>query len=299
VEDATTAQRVAEWAEAHEDVRVVLLVGSRAESDGRPDPLSDYDVLLFVQDAESYEADESWLSAFGSILVKLDEQYEMLETRIATRLVQYQDGSRIDFSICGLGLLERIAQERRLPDDLDHGFRVLVDKDDWSSRFPSWTGGALQERVPSEAEYQDVVNEFWWEVLYVAKYLARGEILPALYSHECVIRFRCVVPMLEWYTRVVNGSERRIGPHGRRLRGELGEEEWDRLGRTLLKWSEEEGWKALFETTEYFEATSKTVADHLGFSAQDDLAEGVGALLRRMRDGQPGAGTTEQRPYNT
>lgn len=283
VEDST-ARSIAEWAEAHEDIRVVLLVGSRGESDSEPDALSDYDVLVFVRDSQDFESDDSWLSSFGSILVRLDDEYEMLGTRVPTRLVQYQDGSRIDFSICGLGLLDRISHEPRLPDDLAYGFRVLLDKDDWTSRFPRRTEKTFEGRLPSEADYQAVVNEFWWEALYVGKYLARGDFLTALYSHECVIRFKCLVPMLEWYVRVAKGSGNRIGPNGRGLLRELGEEGRNRLARTLLGWSVEESWKALFEMTEYFRVVSHTVAEHLGFSTKDDLAEGVGALLRRMEE---------------
>lgn len=283
---SATVQRLVEWAEAEEDVRAAFLVGSRGELGGQSDRLSDHDVLLFVRDPSSYESDESWLTAFGTILVKLHEGYGVLGTRVATRLVQYRDGTRVDFSICDVGLLELIAGGPKLPALLDVGFRVLVDKDDWASRLPKARGEAYQGSLPSEASYQAVVNEFWWEVIYVAKHLARGEVLPALYSHECVVRFQCLVPMLGWHARAVHGSEGRIGPHGRGLIRELEEDEVDRLNRTLLGSSVEEGWEGLFETTEFFRDVSRTVAEHLGFPLQDELAGRVEALLRDMRDGQ-------------
>lgn len=283
---STTVQRVAGWAEAEENVRAAFLIGSRGEFDRQPDRLSDYDVLLFVRDRSKYESDESWLTAFGAILVKVDDGYELLGSRILTRLVQYQGGIRIDFSILDAGLLERITKEPRLPDMLDAGFRVLVDKDDWASRLPRATGEAYRGSLPNEASYQAVVNEFWWEVIYVAKHLARGELLPARYSQECVIRFQCLVPMLEWYARAVHGTENRIGPHGRGLVRELEPTEVDRLNRTFLGSSVEGGWAGLVETTEYFRVISKTVAERLGFTVQDELANRVESLLRYMRDGQ-------------
>lgn len=277
-----TVQRVVEWAEAEENVRAAFLIGSRGESDGQPDRLSDYDVLLFVRDRSMYESDERWLTAFGTILVKFHDGYEVLGSRVVTRLVQYRGGARIDFSIHDVGLVERITREARLPDMLDAGSRVLVDKDDWASRLPKATGEAYRGSLPTEAGYQAVVNEFWWEVICVAKHLARGELLPARYSQECVIRFQCLVPMVEWYARAVHGAESRIGPHGRGLVRELEPAEVDRLKRTFLGSSIEEGWAALFETTEYFRVTSTAVAERLGFMVQDELSNGVESLLRDM-----------------
>jgi aminoglycoside 6-adenylyltransferase len=284
VAGSTTMQRVVEWADAEEDVRAAFLIGSRGEFDRQPDRLSDYDVLLFVRNRSMYESDDSWLTAFGTILVKFHDVYELLGSRIVTRLVQYQEGTRIDFSILDVGLLERITEEPKLPDMLDAGFRVLVDKDDWASRTPGATGEAYRGSLPSETTYQAVVNEFWWEVVYVAKHLARGELLPALYSQECVIRFQCLVPMLEWYARAVHGAESPIGPHGRGLVRELEATEVDRLNRTFLGSSVEEGWEGLFETTAYFRVISTAVAERLGFTVQDELSNGVESLLRDMRE---------------
>ena len=287
MEGSTTVQRLVAWAEAEQEVRALFLVGSRGEADGRPDRLSDHDVLIFARDGARYESDEDWLVSFGSILVKLHAEYELLGTTVPTRLVQYLDGTRIDFSVCDVTLLERIAEGPKLPDMLDAGFRALNDKDGWASRLPKATGEAYRGRVPRETDYQAVVNEFWWEVTYVAKHLARGELLPALYSSECVIRFQCLVPMLEWHTRAVHGSDARIGPHGRGLTQVLDKEEWGRLQRTCLGASIEDAWKALFATTEYFREISHHVAEHFGFVA-DELALGVEELLRTMKGGRAG-----------
>jgi aminoglycoside 6-adenylyltransferase len=290
VRDSTTVQRLLAWAASDESVRAVFLVGSRGQADAHADRLSDYDVLLFVRDTSRLEADGRWLNAFGTILVKLHEGYEFLGTRVPTRLVQYRDGAKIDFSICGLGLLEGIAEQPRLPDIMDAGFQVLIDKDDSAARLPEASGRAYRVDIPDESVYEAVVNEFWWEVIYVAKHLARGELIPALYNHECVVRFRCLVPMLEWYARVVHRSEERLGPYGRGLERELRKEEVDRLRRTILGRTVGEAWEALFETTELFRNVSKKVAQQLGFATPDGLVEGVDKLLDEIRDdGSQGA----------
>lgn len=285
--ESTTVQRLVDWADGEPGVRAVFLVGSRGENGGRPDRLSDHDVLAFFRDRATYRWDESWLISFGDVLVKLHEEYEVLGATVPTRLVQYRDGTRIDFSLGDLSLLERMCGEENLPPLLDAGFRVLIDKDGRASRLPEPSGNAGGE-PPTAAGYRALVDEFWWEAIYVAKHLARDELLPARYSHDCVMRFRCLVPMLEWYARAAHGWDGRIGPHGRGLGRVLQKGELARLRRTSLGWSVEEGWDALLATAEYFRDVSDRVANRCGFAPRDELAEGVGALLREMRGGRPG-----------
>lgn len=88
-------------------------------------------------------------------------------------------------TICDLSLLERIIEQPELPEVLDRGYRVLVDKDDRASHLPESTGWANSPSLPSERDYQAVVNEFWWEVLYVAKHLARGRRSSRTASRRC------------------------------------------------------------------------------------------------------------------
>lgn len=126
MKSSTTVQRLVDWAEADRDVRAVLLVGSRGGAAGMPDRWSDHDVLIFVRNRPSYELDERWLTSFGPILVKLDEAYELLGTTVPTRLVQYRDGSRIDFSICDPSLLDQ-TPAFELPIRIDHIRTSLPD----------------------------------------------------------------------------------------------------------------------------------------------------------------------------
>lgn len=79
-----------EWADAQNAVRAALLVGSQAAATARVDSLSDYDVVLFIRDVSEYERSDEWLKSFGSVLVLLHEQYELIGRRVLTRLVQYE-----------------------------------------------------------------------------------------------------------------------------------------------------------------------------------------------------------------
>lgn len=278
---------LAQWAETEDSVRGLTLVGSRASSTQSVDALCDYDVMLFLGHASTLLESDAWLERFGPILVMLHERYDLLGHTVPTRLVQYQNGVRIDFSLCSLDLLEQITDGRPLPELLDGGYRVFVDKDGRLSRLPPPTGRGHRVEPPSEEEYGRVVNEFWWESLYVAKNLARGELLPARYSGERVLRFECLLPMLEWYAQCRSDGEARLGPHGRGLTRFLGKEDRRLLDRTYMGAAMTDNWEALFALASLFERAARRVGEELGYAYPTALGQGVHDFLRQVQAGAP------------
>lgn len=272
-----------QWAEAESDVRGAVLIGSRAAPDARLDGLSDYDIVLFVRDVSAYGEADGWVDAFGRVLLVRPDRYELLGRSVPTRLVQYEGGLRIDFSLCRLALLDRLMERPRLPAMFNAGYRVLVDKDERLAPLPPPTGSAHVPGRPSEAEFRGVVDEFWWEALYVAKHLSRGELLPARYSGECVLRYSCLVPMLEWYVEGTHGWSEPVGPHGRGVARLLGAEDRRRLERTYAGAGPTENWEALFATTELFSRLTRSVGEELGYPDVGAVGEEVEDLLCRIR----------------
>lgn len=277
-----TERALVDWAASVDAVRAVLLVGSRAAAAGATDALSDYDVLLFLRYLALEESD-AWLSTFGDVLVRLDTSYDLLGHRVPTRLVQFADGRRIDFSLCPVALLQRLADDGRLPDALDAGYRVLLDRDGLASRLSPPSGRAFVRAAPSPARYAEVVNEFWWEALYVARNLARRELMPARYSAECVLRFRCLLPMLEWDVERERGWTQPLGSIGRGLADLLAPRERALLNRTYAGVGVEESWVALLALTKLFELAAARVAANLGYAYPEELARGAKAYLGRLR----------------
>ena len=53
----------------------------------------------------------------------------MYGLRSYNRLVPYEDGTKIDYIVWPVTLLQKVLSEPNLPDLLDHGYEVLVDKD--------------------------------------------------------------------------------------------------------------------------------------------------------------------------
>jgi hypothetical protein len=121
--------RLVQWANSQPLVRAMVLESSRASDRAPIDALSDYDVLLVVSDTRPFSRDETWLQHLGNILVLFRDQGWMYGRKHYNRLVLYEDGTKIDYIVWPVALLQRVLGELKLPDLLDHGYQVLVDKD--------------------------------------------------------------------------------------------------------------------------------------------------------------------------
>jgi aminoglycoside 6-adenylyltransferase len=78
-------------------------------------------------------------------MVRWGDQGEMHGLATYFRGVIYQQYVKIDYSIWPVELLERIAAEAFLPDQLDVGYRVLLDKD---QRTAGWKQPSYQVHIP-------------------------------------------------------------------------------------------------------------------------------------------------------
>lgn len=117
------------WAEQRANVRTILLVSSRADPRRQPDLLSDYDMEVFVRDARPFMEDDAWVSDFGDIIVRWPAAPQpTFSDDWITQLVLYEDGIRIDFQITALA--------PGTSENLDNGYRILVDKDGAAAQLP-------------------------------------------------------------------------------------------------------------------------------------------------------------------
>ena len=282
-EDAVIG-RLVRWAGGQPAIRALILTSSRANPNASPDRLSDYDVIVVASDISRFSNDDSWLHAYGALLVRCRNSYPWCGVEVQTRLALYEDGTKIDYSLWPVELLDRIVGEPLLPDVLDVGYRVLVDKDNLTTDLKSPTYAAHVPRKPSEADYQSIVEEFWLETSYVAKNLWRGELLPAKFSFDAVIKLELLRRMLEWYVELDHEWSLSPGFMGRGLEAVLKPEVWAQLESTFVGAETEENWDALFRTADLFRTVARAVATQLGYRYPEELDRGMMTYLAGVKN---------------
>lgn len=272
--------KITEWAADEPGVGAVLLVGSRGSPQGARDGLSDHDIVLFLAAGSRLTERDDWLETFGRPLIVFRESAEHRGEPVPTRLVQYQGGHRIDFTLSRMELLRRIAKQDTLPDWLAAGYRVLLDRHGVAGRLQPPSVSAYIPRPPSEEEYRRVVDTFWWETLYVAKWAGRGELLPARCSLETVLRFECLLPMLEWWVQIDRQWEQSVGVRGSGLRWLLEPADRETLDATYAGPALESHREALHAMVDLFSRAARAVARDLGIRYPSLVERETRPLLR-------------------
>ncbi|MEE8573074.1 MAG: aminoglycoside 6-adenylyltransferase, partial [Gemmatimonadota bacterium] len=119
------------WGEERAAVRAIILTSTRANPRAHVDPFSDYDVIVAVTDVRPFYEKRTWLDNFGPVLAVYRDPMRTLEggERFAY-ITQYENGLKIDFTLCSASTLSHLAHGTALPDYLDVGYAVLMDKDD-------------------------------------------------------------------------------------------------------------------------------------------------------------------------
>ena len=271
------------WGESRPDVRALVLTSSRARADGSADLLSDYDVIVFVPDPAAFVADSAWTQGYGAPLAWWGDDDKVLGERAHFRGVVYEDGVKVDWSIWPESLLERVAGADPLPDDLDVGYRVLLDEAGRTAGWPPPTFRAHIPRPPSADEYDALVREFWWGSTYVAKGLRRGELTLAKYALDVDLKLDALRRMLEWRLELDHDWSLRPGVLGRGLERLLPPDLWAEYAATYVGADLDENWDALFRTCELFRRVARDVGDALGYEYPEAADARMTELLRAVR----------------
>jgi aminoglycoside 6-adenylyltransferase len=274
-------ERLVRWGAARKDVRAMILTSSRARPDGPVDALSDFDVVLGATDPAALAADTAWTEDYGRALVRWGDESERLGVRTYFRGVVYEDGAKIDWSLWPVELLERVAAGP-LPEQLDVGYRVLLDKDGRTAGWAPPTHRAHIPAPPTEAEYRALVEEFWWGATYVAKSLWRGELVFTKFLLDYDLTLVTFRRMLEWRVELDHDWSLKPGAYGRGL-DRVAPGDAAELLATHAGPAPEENWQALARTAAHFRRVAREVGERLGYRYPQEVDDGVSAYVEGVR----------------
>ncbi len=282
-EEADVLERLTTWARKQPPIRAVVLTSSRAKPGAPTDALSDYDVILFVTEPEAFAVDRSWQSALGRPAARWSDRDELYGLQTLFRGVVYENGLKVDYSVWPDRLLDLIAAQPAVPDRLDVGYRVLLDKDGRTDGWQPPTYRAHIPAPPTPAEYEALVEEFWWDTTYVAKGLWRGEVFHAKWALDADAKYGALRRMLEWRLELDHAWSLKPGAYGRGLERLLPADVWAGLAATFVGTEVDENWDALFRTTALFRRVATELGDALGYDYPHRVDETVTALLIEVR----------------
>lgn len=261
------------------EVQAVILEGSKANDIQPVDDFQDFDLLFLVDQIQPFLSDPDWIDVFGPRLI-MQKPTEMelygtdpRETGRYTYLMLFADLNRIDLTLCEIGPGDTIV--------LDDPFEVILDKTQILDRM-SLSTRSYVVMPPSQKEFEDCCNEFWWVVTYVVKGICRTQPFYARHMLEAPVR-EMFIRMLGWTAGVRRGFPLNPGKAGKLLGKFFPSEEWQAILYTCSDHRPENMWKALFQITDIFHEYAREVAKILSLKYNTTEAENVRKYLEYLR----------------
>jgi aminoglycoside 6-adenylyltransferase len=247
----------------HQEVRAVLLNGSRANPNVSKDIFQDYDIIYVVTSLYPFVQDHSWIDVFGKrMILQMPEDMELypptpeLEGAFSY-LMQFTDGNRIDLILVPIEKLDSF-----LDDSL---CRLLLDKDDLIN-FKSLEVASEKSYLvnkPSVREFYDCSNEFWYTSAGLAKGIWREQIPHVNHLFHNVIQ-DALMQMIDWYIGFRYQFSVNPGKYGKFYKKYLEPELYTELIATYQTTDVNELWNSLFATIRLFQRVAQNIAEQLG-----------------------------------
>ncbi|HDR8090006.1 TPA: aminoglycoside 6-adenylyltransferase, partial [Bacillus cereus] len=231
-----------------ERIRAVIMNGSRVNPNVKRDCFQDYDIMYVVNDIQSFTSNHNWIHRFGEIMiVQMPEEMLLVppdEDGKFPYLMQFMDGNRIDLTLVPVELIKKFVGQDSLS-------KLLLDKDNCLEEFPPASDKDYLIKKPTEKEFLDCCNEFWWCSTNIAKGLWREELSYAKGMLEGPVRDMFIV-MLEWHIGMKTDFTVNTGKFGKHFEQYIEEDMWEQFKRTFSNAEYENIWESFFVMGDLF-----------------------------------------------
>jgi aminoglycoside 6-adenylyltransferase len=264
---------------AKQDNRIyaVLMNGSRTNPNALKDIFQDYDIVYVVKETKTFREDKKWIDQFGKRLyMQYPEDNSYYQNDVDNCygwLMQFTDGNRLDLTVCTITQVLKDLKNDRL-------CRILLDKGNYLPEIPESTDEDYWIKTPSEKNFKDTCNEFWWCLNNVAKGLWREEVPYVMDMLNYPVRPQ-LIRLLEWKIGFETDFKVSIGKSGKYMYRWLDEKKWKAFLKTYPAGNVKDIWAAVFLMCDLFHEIAKEVSHNMLFEYDEVEA---GNSLRFLKD---------------
>lgn len=263
------------FAQKNQKVRALLFNGSRVNSAINIDILSDYDFMFLVTEPDSFAKDTKWLDSFGDILITRCYDFSTHSYKRYILLTLFQDYIRIDIQLFHIDQFDFCLSKSSLTD-------LLIDKDARCKLQPIPSCASHFVKKPTENQFDEIIQDFWWFSTCTAKALWRKELPMVKFNFDFICHHDCLIKLLSWYVGYQHNWQVDIGKNGKWLQRYLPENIWYSYCSIFATTDYENIWKALFAATEMVDTIGKYLACELQYQYPNRQAEDVLRYLHKI-----------------
>ncbi len=239
-----------------ERIRAVIMNGSRTNPNAIKDIFQDYDIVYVARETKSFRDQKNWIDQFGERLyMQYPEESSYYPNDVENCygwLIQFTDGNRLDLHVSTLAYVLKEIEEDRL-------CRILLDKDKCLPKMPEETDEDYWVKKPTERQFFDTCNEYWWSLNNVAKGLWREEIPYVMDMINYCVRPQ-LIRLLEWKIGFKTNFTVSAGKSGKYMYRWLEKEEWNTFLKTYPSGNIKDIWRSVFIMCDLFNDIANEVS---------------------------------------
>lgn len=250
--------RLLQLCEEREDIKAVLVIGSWCRREKGADEYSDLDLILVCDRPEELLYREEWVNRLGRVVCSFLE--DTMEGQ-KERRVLFEGSLDVDFVIVDTEVFDTALKNHGIDGILGRGCQVLYDEGGFQSRIEQIPpAGQREYSVPDGPAFRNLVNDFYYHVVWTEKKLCRGEIWTAKMCGDAYLK-NLLLRMMEWYEICRNGKNYEVWHDGRMLEQWAEEPIVQELKSCFAHYDREDIKKALEHTEHLFTRLARVCAN--------------------------------------
>jgi aminoglycoside 6-adenylyltransferase len=272
--------RFVAWAQTQPDIRAAIVLGSRARTDRPADEWSDLDLLIVTTDPGRLLSRIDWLEQLGMPWLTFLEPTAV--GGATERRVLFEGGLDVDFSPFPVELVQQFASQGLPPEAagvLRRGMRFVLDKDGLALSLVQPPGERPAPQPPTPDKFLNLVDDFWYHAVWVAKKLRRGELWTARMCCDVYMK-RLLLTMIEWHAGAASDWSADTWHNGRFLEQWADPRAVDGLRQAFSHYDTADVQRALLASMSLFRWLATETSGRLGYAYPTSADEHVTTLVQ-------------------
>lgn len=259
-------RRLLEEAIADDQIKAVIVIGSSTRETVKADEYSDLDLIIVTDDVLKWHSNE-YPEKLGNVSIAF------LEPTLGggkEKRVIYDEDKDVDFIIMTPDQFLEALRSGVCNIVMNRGYSILYDTMSYEEEIKTYVKPVILRSDIEEAEFINVVNDFYFHNIWAYKKLKRGEIWSAKMSIDAYLKGH-LLKMIEVYCHEI--EEKDVWHDGRFL------DTWakgfitDELKSCFSHYDEKDMKEALIHTHLLFEKVTRDIAIKKGFAYPESAVQ--------------------------
>lgn len=255
---ADIKKNIMEYANRDADIKAIAIIGSFEREEVTADEFSDLDLIIATENLEKWVTGE-YPERFGKVSISF------IESTLGggkERRIIYEEDKDVDMIIFTPEQFADNIKNGVVQWVMNRGYEVIYDSGGFTELIKQYVSHTHSNPEMSEAEYRNLVNDFYFHNIWVFKKLKRGEIWAAKMCVDGYLKNH-LLKMMELYCFLQDGRD--VWHEGRFLDQWAEDNILKELKNCFAHYKKDDIMWALRATHDLFDRIARGVAEMLGY----------------------------------